>query len=261
MAIIYEPAGKAREYSPYALNIYLACTHKCAYCYAPRCRHQNEEEYFTAPMPRAGLLEKLSEELKRNAPKEQVLLSFIGDPYCEALDSCRTTRACLELLLEHEVPTAVLTKGGRRCLKDMDLFRRFGPHIQIGATLTFDDEKKSMEWEPGAASPGERLETLRELKRNGVRTFASFEPVIEPEESLKQMERGLDCIDVYKVGKLNNYKGLDKAINWTEFLTKTVRLLRGAGKEFYVKYDLRMAARTVSLTPEESSADVHNVTW
>ena len=33
MSLIYEPKGKAREYSPLALNVYSGgCDHACRYC-------------------------------------------------------------------------------------------------------------------------------------------------------------------------------------------------------------------------------------
>lgn len=260
MSIIYEPAGKAREYSPFALNIYLSCTHGCKYCYAPRCRHQTSESYFTIPEPRKDISAKLESELKRgNIPKQQVLLSFIGDVYCETLDNNTATRECLEILLKYKVPVAILTKGGERCLKDLDLFRKFGDHIQIGTTLTFDNDQDSLEWESGAALPEERLQVLKILKENGIKTFASFEPVIFPEQSLNLMKKGLDFIDVYKVGKLNNYKGIDKNINWTKFLDNTVKLLRSNEKSFYIKHDLRMAAPTIKLYGNEVLPDEHNV--
>ena len=260
MSLIYTPAGKAREYSPKALNIYLSCTHHCEYCYAPRCRWQTNEEYFTKPSPRKDIAEKLEQALlKGDKITEQVLLSFIGDVYCETTDENRATRECLKILLKHKVPVAILTKGGNRCLKDLDLFKQFGEHIQVGATLTFDNEADSLAWESGAAIPEERIEVLRELKRNGVRTFASFEPVIVPDQSIRLIERTLDCVDVYKIGKINNFGGIDKKIDWTSFLKQVVCVLREAGKPFYIKYDLRNSAPSVRLYGNEIMPDEHNV--
>lgn len=259
MSTIYTPAGKAREYSPLALNLYLSCTHRCQYCYAPRCRHQTQDDYFRKPYPRKDIVQNLRKDLERNVPKEQVLLSFIGDVYCETMDDNKTTREVLETLLEYKVPVAILTKGGERCLKDLDLFKQFGEHIQIGSTLTFDNDKDSLEWEQGASIPEERMETLKYLHDKGIRTFASFEPVIIPEQSLNLMKQSLDFIDVYKVGKLNNYKGLDKGIDWTDFLQKTLDILRPAGKSIYIKHDLRQAAPSIRLYGNECLPDEHCV--
>ena len=259
MSVIYEPKGKAREYSPLALNIYLSCTHHCEYCYAPSCRRETQEQYFKSPNPRKDIAKHLKYELMANVPTEQVLLSFIGDVYCETQDDNKATRDCLELLCEYKVPVAILTKGGKRCLKDLDIFKKFGEHIQIGATLTFDNDYYSSKWESGAALPNERLETLKILHDNGIRTFASFEPVIVPEQSLNLMKKSLDFIDVYKVGKLNNFRGYDEKIDWTDFLQKALDILRPANKEIYVKHDLRCNAPTVKLFKEETLPDIHCV--
>ena len=257
--VIYEPRGKAREYSPLALNLYMGCTHKCKYCYAPSCIQKSRDNYFQVPTPRKNVLENLEKQLKKEIPKEQVLLSFVGDVYCETLNNNELTRNVLEMLLSYKVPVAILTKGGKRCLKDMDLFKKFGEHITIGATLTFDNDKDSLEWEAGAATPRERFESLKKLHDNGIKTFASFEPVIVPEQSINLIEKSLDFIDVYKIGKINNYKGIDKTINWTDFLEKCVNILRPAGKEFYIKHDLRRAAPSIRLYGNEVLSDEHNV--
>lgn len=259
MSMIYEPRGKAREYSPLALNLYMGCTHACKYCYAPGCIQKKREEYYKIPDPRKNVLENLRKELKKNAPKEQVLLSFVGDAYTEATDGNQITRDVLQELLNAKVPVAILTKGGKRCLKDIDIFKQFGEHIMVGATLTFDNATDSLEWEPGAATPDERLETLRQLHEMGIRTFASFEPVIVPEQSLNLMKKGLEFIDVYKVGKINNFQGIDKTIDWTAFLESAIEILRNAGKEFYIKKDLRRAAPSVRLYGNEVLEDEHNV--
>jgi len=257
--VIYEPRGKAREYSPLALNLYTGCAHGCRYCYGPSCLQKGKDVYFAVPEPRKNIIESLKRELAQKRPTCQVMLSFVGDVYGEATDDNDVTRQALEVLLENRVPVAVLTKAGKRCLRDIELFKAFGEYIQIGASLTFDNDTDSLDWEPRAALPADRLFALEELQRAGVKTFASFEPVIKPYQSLRMMEQGLGFIDVYKVGKLNNYMGFDKGIDWTAFLQNTLDILRPAGKQIYIKHDLRLAAPSIRLYGNEVLPDEHNV--
>lgn len=261
MSLIYEPRGKAREYSPLALNLYLGCTHKCKYCYAPNCTRTDREKYYSIPSPRKNIVKNLECELNKNSYKKQVMLSFIGDCYCETTDNNETTREVLKLLLKHRVPVSILTKNPERALKDLDVIKKFGKHIQVGSTLTFYKIKDSMEWEPGAPTPKNRVDALKVFHDEGVRTFASMEPVIIPEQTIQLIKYTAkhNIIDVYKVGKINNYKEMDKYIDWNDFLEKAVELLRGYGKEFYVKEDLVKCAKNVKLSIEEKTADIHNV--
>lgn len=261
MSVIYTPAGRAREYSPKALNIYLGCSHGCRYCYAPHAIQKSSEQFFCHPQPRSGIVERLEKQLSKEEVSDQTLLSFVGDIYCEVGDDGRTTRKILDTLYSHEVPVAILTKGGTRCLRDLDIFKKFGRSIMIGATLTFLDPVSSHAWEPGAESPTERLYALSVLHDEGIKTFASFEPVISPEESLAVMKKSIemDCVDLYKIGKLNGMKSIEKNIDWSAFLSSALDMLREAGKEIYVKDDLAAAAPDVKLTDEERDPDLHTV--
>ena len=146
MSVIYKPTGMAREYSPYALNLYIGCSHRCKYCYAPHTLQKKDEDYFGTPSPRKDILKYLEKDLRQNVYKEQILLSFVGDVYCNNADDSRTTRAALELLNGYNAPVAVLSKGGSRMLMDLDVFKAFGDRITVGTTLTFMDESKSREW-------------------------------------------------------------------------------------------------------------------
>ena len=65
-SVIYEPRGKAREYSPLAVNLYFGCGHRCEYCYAPSFLHKTDKE-FCEPEPRADILEKISQAAHRLA--------------------------------------------------------------------------------------------------------------------------------------------------------------------------------------------------
>jgi uncharacterized Fe-S cluster-containing radical SAM superfamily protein len=253
MSIIYEPNGMAKEYSPFACNLYIGCSHRCKYCYAPHTLQRTASEYYGIPYPRKNVLRQLENELQAKQFNKQILLSFIGDVYCDNADKSETTRQALKLLNYYKAPVAVLSKGVQNMVKDIDLFKEFGERITVGTTLTFFDENKSREWESGAATSKERLKAMQYLHDEGLHTFASFEPVVDPAESLLLIEESLklDCIDHYKIGKLNNYKGLDRGVDWEGFLHQALSLLRPSGKQLYIKKCLRDLAPNTPLHEDE----------
>ena len=95
--------------------------------------------------------------------------------------------------------------------------------------------------------------TLKILHESGVKTFASFEPTIEPRESLALIERTLqdNSVDHYKIGKINHYKNADGWQDWRQYLLDCLALLRPTGKEVYYKFYLRKFVPDVELMPEE----------
>lgn len=256
MSIIYEPSGKAREYSELAANLYNGCNHGCKYCYAPGIRRKVREDYLS-PEPRRNIIRDFEIDCKKNynTPKP-VLFCFMTDPYNSKESELRLTREALKIALRYKIPIKILTKS-KAVLNDIDVIKKFGKSISVGMTLTFDNEKDSSEWEPKGALPKERIEVLKTLKKQRVPTWASFEPVVIPDQSLSMIEKSLPFTDVYKIGKLNNYKGLDKKINWEKFLVKAVAKIRGE-KPFYVKKDLREAAPNVKLYGNEVLMDDFN---
>ena len=253
MSLIYEPKGKAREYSPLALNVYSGgCDHACRYCY---CAGIQRGTWSATPRPR-----DLS-ALAREAPgaAKQILLSFMADPYCAADVAYGKTAEALDVLRQNRCSVAILTKGGHRCLRDLDMFRAWPDgRIKVGATLTFASREKALDWEPGAASPAERVEVLGILHAAGVATWASIEPVIEPAESLAIIEASLQHVDAYKVGRWN-HDARAKAIDWRAFGVAAVDRIRAAGKRLYVKVDLRPFFPDGYLRPEEVAMDALNL--
>jgi DNA repair photolyase len=255
--IIYEPKGRAMEYSPLALNHYLGCDHECLYCF------NRLRTYFTNPphLAKDCLARVKKEAYVLEGTNDQVLLSFAGDPYCKAEMTQHVTRQVLEIFLKYRIPTAILTKGGKRCLKDLKLFKQFKKGIKIGATLTFSNDKHSLHYEPQAALPQDRFEALKTLHDAGIRTWASLEPVFDIQQTLKIIDITHEYIDSYKVGKLNNYAlAKNNPFNfntqpdrWKSLLHEAVKKLRGYKKQFYIKKDLHAADPLFKLTRNETN--------
>lgn len=257
MSKIYEPAGRAREYSPLALNIYQGCTHGCKYCYVPPMMKRFNPSYEQSDCkPSLNVFELEKSAKKFEGCGKQILLSFTGDPYCGVHPE--TTREALEILNKYNHHVAILTKGGNRILEDIDIFKKFGDRIKIGATLTFYNEEDSKEWEPGAASPEERVSSLKKIASEGITTWASFEPVVSPSQSLRLLDEVSDFIDHVKIGKLNHHK-VASTINWTRFLFDAVRICREKKMKFYIKKDLQVYNKGVYLSGEEINEDFLNI--
>jgi len=243
MSVIYRPSGKALEYAQLATNVYLGCDHNCVYCYGPGALKWSRDKY-ACPQLRPGYPEALDKDAWKLALDDgarfvpPILLSFACDPYSPFNDIHHITRQAIDILHSHGLRVTMLTKGGRRALQDMDLF---GPGDSMGATLTFTDPEQCREWEPFAASPAERLTTLQKFHDAGIRTWASMEPVIDPDQTLALIYMSAPYIDHYKVGMLNHHP-LSKTINWSKFHDDAVALLDSLGADYYIKDGLRKAA-------------------
>lgn len=261
MAAIYEPRGAAREYSPLALNYIKGCDHGCVYCYVPKMMKVFDSKYVHSNVyikEEGKLMKELSASARknRNSPK-QVFLSFLTDPYSDFNKNTKLTRRVLELLLEHQIPVSILSKGGYNILEDLDIIKKFGKNIQVGGSLTFTSDVDSRKWEQGAAKlPAERFDTLRILHKEGVRTWASMEPVIFPDQSLEIMEITKDFVDGYKIGKLNHFQNHEKKFDWNKFLRDAVDVMRKNKELFYIKDDLRaFITDDIHLEPHEYDMD------
>jgi DNA repair photolyase len=238
MRVIYEPRGRAREYSALAVNLYNGCNHGCKYCYVPSCLQRNREEFYTYQSARGKIIEKIEQdclELKKRGNKERILLCFTCDPYQALDEKLQLTRNALEQFREHEQPFQVLTKAGGKAERDFDLYK---PGDAFATTLTFIDETKSKQYEPEAALPKERIETIKRAKERGIETWVSFEPVLNDEEVFKLLDATHEYVDLYKVGKISRFN-TDKPIDWHKFANEIVTRLEKRGKKYYIKDDLK----------------------
>jgi len=82
MKVIYQPRGRAKEFSPLAANLYRGCGHGCIYCYVPQTIKEKREIFATQPKPRKDVLKYLEKDAKNFRDDDrEILLCFTSDPY------------------------------------------------------------------------------------------------------------------------------------------------------------------------------------
>ena len=230
MKPIYEPRGKAKEYGDYALNIYTGCPHHCYYCFAPNVLHRDREQFHSVVEPRNGIIEATRKQLeKQQITGKLIHLCFTCDPYPTGYDTT-PTREIIKLLKEYGNHVQILTKGdGSRDFDLLDGEDWYG--------ITISSNTNTASWaEPEAISPGSRMKLLEEAHRRGIKTWVSFEPVLEPDAVLSIVAGYFDICDKIKVGKLNYWPS---AIDWAAFGKTVENVLKETGVDYYIKDSLR----------------------
>jgi len=100
---------------------------------------------------------------------------------------------------------------------------------------------------------------LKRFVEQGVMTWASFEPVIDTNQSLTLLKQCAKYVNHVKIGKLNNFKDIEKKINWYSFLKAAVGMCRGAGLPFYIKKSLSAFKQDIYLSESEMEQDYLNL--
>ena len=234
---VYAPKGQAGEYSELASNPYRGCGHKCAYCYVPEVLFMPRAEFDAGAVPRPSYLASLGRDAVKYqelGSRAQVMFSFTTDPYHPGDNSM--TREAIMLLQDHGLGICTLTKGGKRALRDIDLFRP--DRDAFASTLTSIDPQFSLKWERGASLPAERMEVLQAFHKRGIFTWVSLEPTLDCDASLELIRQTHEYVDLFKVGRVN-YLPMTKTTDWESYTLRIVELCAALGVKHYVKKDLQ----------------------
>ena len=149
-------------------------------------------------------------------------LCFTCDPYPTGYDTT-ATREIIKLLKAAGNHVQILTKGdGSRDFDLLDGNDWYG--------ITYDGATH------GIYEPSDRLVDLYSAKQLGIKTWVSFEPVVDAGKVLECIENCHDIIDKAKIGKLNYYPS---KIDWKEFGEKAEELCKSLGLDYYIKDSLR----------------------
>ena len=234
--VIYNPSGKASEYSQWAANFYNGCSVDCSYCYMkkePMARFWSTTPYLKKQLKdRKTAIEIFVKELLKNLgalQKNGLFFSFTSDPMLLEY-SYVLNRTAIDICLMNNVPVKILTK-------QVDWVFGLGVPfnkrslLNIGFTLTGCDE-----YEKGAPTNLERIAAMKILKERGYKTWASIEPVIDIEKSYIMIVKAIDYCDHFKTGLLSGIK-FNKG-DLGHFLTAVNHLTSKFKKTVYWKDDL-----------------------
>lgn len=198
---IYNPAGKAKEYSTYACNFYTGCDNQCTYCYCksvlrgiwtnyPRLKSCFKDQKHAIHVFTKELLNNLR-ELQKNG----IFFSFTTDPMLE--ETIYLTHAAAIICAENKVPVKILTKEAWWIIK----YAFDKEYVSLGFTLTGHDELETF-----ANTNEQRINALKILHDNGYKTFASIEPIVKIPSSLNMIKQTYGICDSYLIGLLSGKK-------------------------------------------------------
>ena len=121
-------------------------------------------------------------------------------------------------------------------MRDFDLYD--AGRGRFGSTVIFMDQAYANDWEPGAASIKDRIRAIQEAHEQGIRTWVSLEPVIEPEQALQVIRELHPIVDHWKVGKINHQPEIERKHDWLKFKDDVKDVLDALGADYYLKNSL-----------------------
>jgi DNA repair photolyase len=203
----------------YCINPYIGCGHGCRYCYASfmkRFTNHREPwgEFIDVKVNASQLLRK---QLKR-ARQGIVALSTVTDPYQPLERKYQLTQRCLEALLDHQFSINILTRSPL-CLRDIDLFKQF-KKIEVGLSITTHDEGIKTIFEPHSPSIQSRVETLRTLRKEGIRTYVFIGPMLplDPIPMVTMLEGLVDEVLIDRMNYPNKVKAIYRKAKLNQYL-------------------------------------------
>jgi DNA repair photolyase len=245
---IYNPSGKAGEYSYWACNFYIGCSNGCSYCYLKRGRGAKIlggdklmlKKCFKNEAHALDVFEREMLQNRKELQEHGLFFSFTTDPMLPETEYLTIT--AITLCIAADIPVKILTKRAdwypeliRHLNSEFSWKSDYKNYIAFGFTLTGHDELES-----GASANAERIEAMRKLHEAGFKTFASIEPVIDTESSLDMIEKSAEFCNLFKVGLESGRKYKDYNLEW--FMDWAVSFCNKSGAKIYFKDDLLKAA-------------------
>lgn len=221
--------------SDFVINPYIGCPHGCKYCYASFMKR------FTGHKEDWGTFIDIKRSDKKinlkKISKKSVFLSSVTDCYNPIEEKYKITRKILEQLINSDCYLSISTKS-KLILRDIDLLKQI-KNLTVSMSInTLDEEfKKDMD---NASTIKDRLNTLKELHANGIRTVLFMSPIFPYITEWKEIiEKTKDYVDEYWFENLN-LRGQYKIFimnyikeKYFEYYDKYIEIYEKKNKEYW----------------------------
>lgn len=232
------------EYGDYTINHIEGCSHGCLYpCYAmmmaKRFGRVKSYEEWIQPKIVENSLDLLDKEIPKLKNKiKSVQLCFSTDPFMYGYKEIEElSLKIINKLNEANIKCSVLTKG----ILPIDL-KYLSKENEIGISLVSLNKDFKNKFEPYSAPYHERIESLYNLHKNGLKTWISIEPYPTPniiEQDFQKIIESISFVDKIIFGRLNYNSLVSKYPNYKEFYNilsqQVIDFCNKNNKQYYIK--------------------------
>lgn len=192
--ILQKPGSFVAQFN-YTVADYQGCAYGCKFCYVPRILHGLPDKlggWGNYTQPRFRCVEELlkhADELRG----ARLFFPATTDAYQPVENLYRLTRALLEELLDIPFAFLLISTRSGLVLRDLDLFtdRRMRDRIEIGVSVSSDDERIHSALEPDTPSYAGRFKVAKTLRDRGIATRIHAAPLgVHSDDFLR---RAADC--------------------------------------------------------------------
>ena len=243
------------EYGDHTINHVEGCSHGCLYpCYAMLMakrfgKVKTYKEWIT-PKIVGNALELLEKEIPKYKDKIRfVQLCFTTDPFMYGYNEVsELSYEIIKRLNRDDIKCTALTKGILPAkLAKLSLKNEFGITL-----ITINDEHRQIH-EPFAAPMKERIKSLYNLHKQGLKTWVSIEPYPTPNIISQNFDVILDklnFVDKFIFGRLNYNSKVSEykahKIFFNEIAAKLISFARKNKKEYYIKRGTMTSADNIN---------------
>ena len=149
----------------YCADPYQNCEFGCHYC---------DSSLEKTIYVKANVIDILKKEIE-HIKKGRIIIGSVHDPYQNLEKKFKLTRTILETLKDLEFPCHILTKSPL-ILRDIDLLSQIECMITISIS-SLDDQVVRI-FEPEVPSPYERLQTVQNLRNQGIISGVALIPML-----------------------------------------------------------------------------------